>query len=119
MPASKFRKIAVPAQVAPFQDACAESFDRILGLPILNSLLLVSQLDANGHETLLTLTTSYQNIPHKLGRAPLGWVLVSPNAAATVMEDPLTPAPGVGNPDVEKFLRLKASATVTCRILVF
>lgn len=64
---------------------------------------------------MIALTTSYQNIAHGLGRAPKGWIAVSPDAAATIFQDPLAS----NNPDPTKFIRVKGSAAVNCKFWVF
>ena len=125
MPANKMRKLKLGDHEAMrLQDAVAEAIDPILALPLINSLLLVSQKDAQGNSVPLALTTSFQNIPHGLGRVPFGWVLVSPGADVRVWEDQAVATAALlaandCNPDPTFYLRLKASAAVTCRILVF
>lgn len=61
------------------------------------------------------LTTSYQDIAHGLGRAPQGWIAVSPDAAATIFQDPTVS----NNPDPTHFIRIRGSAAVNCKFWVF
>jgi len=77
--------------------------------PITNSQIIDGILTGS-----LDITTSFQNLPHGLGRAPVGWLVIAPNASATIWEDAAS-----SNPDVTKFLRVKASAAVTCKFWVF
>ncbi len=86
------------------QDQLIRAFDQVYECPILNGVLVDSTV----------LTTSFQNVNHKLGRAPRGWFVVSPNASATVWQDT-----AANNPDASKYLRVKSSATVTVKIWVF
>ncbi len=60
------------------------------------------------------ITTAFQNIAHGFGRAPSGWLPVSPDAPAIFWED--VPA---NNPDPAKFIRVKASVAVNVKFLVF
>lgn len=76
-----------------------------LGAPLLGGVLT----DA------FALTTSFQNLAHGLGRRPLGWIVVAPNADARIWEDPAAS----NNQDPTRLLRLRASAAVTCRLWVF
>lgn len=77
--------------------------------PITNAQLIDGILTSSQN-----VTTSFQNLPHGLGRAPVGWLVIAPNASATIWEDAAS-----SNPDVTKFLRVKASAAVTCKFWVF
>lgn len=87
------------------QDQTIAAVNPILSKEILNGLLTDTT----------ALTTSYQNIPHKLGRSPVGWLVISPDALATVCQDPAA----ANNPDASKYLRVKASAAVNCKFWVF
>lgn len=60
----------------------------------------------------LSLTTSAQNVSHKLGRKPRGWLVVAPSADARVWGSLVS-----GLED--RLLSLTASAAVTCRLVVF
>lgn len=86
------------------QDVLSEVLLPVTASQIVDGILTSSQ----------SVTTSFQNLPHGLGRAPVGWVVVAPNADARVWEDAAS-----SNPDVTKFLRVKASAAVTCKFWVF
>ena len=54
------------------------------------------------------------SIPHGLGRAPLGWFLVSPKSAALVWEDV-----EYAGQDRARVLRLQATVASTAPIWVF
>ena len=60
----------------------------------------------------VALTTSFQNIAHKLGKKFTGWIVVSPDADARIWQDST-------NPDSALFIRVRASAAVNCRFWVF
>jgi hypothetical protein len=75
--------------------------------PVLANLLIQGQLLQN--QQLIDGTTV---INHKLGRTPLGWFLVSPQAAATVYQAAQQPNPNLT-------LTLVSSAAVTTSIWVF
>lgn len=60
------------------------------------------------------LTTSFQNVAHKLGKKFTGWIVVAPDADARVWQD--LPS---NNPDATKFIRVRGSAAVNCRFWVF
>lgn len=64
--------------------------------------------------SLIPVTTSFQNIPHGLGRKPEGWIVVSPDADTRIWEDS-----AANNPDATKYIRVRASAAVNCRFWVF
>lgn len=59
----------------------------------------------------LSLTTSFQNVNHGLGRAPAGWIVVGKNANADVWENPLIRTGLV--------LVLRSSAAVNVDLWVF
>jgi len=86
------------------QDVLTEVLLPITNSPIIDGVLTDSQ----------SVTTSFQNLAHGLGRLPVGWVVVAPNADARVWEDS-----AANNPDPTKFIRVKASAAVTCKFWVF
>ena len=62
----------------------------------------------------LSLTTSFQNIAHGLGRTPNGWLVSNPDADVGIWSDAVA-----NNPDPAKFLRIRATAAVTCKLWVF
>lgn len=101
--------------------------DKIVGRDILDGIMPTMRVltSAAGVRTITTdqtqeltnripLTTSFQDIPHNLGRKPLGWIAVAPDADARIWEDT-----AVNNPDPTKFIRVRASATVNCSFWVF
>lgn len=100
------------------QDNFLPALNTLLAIPISKGRLIEDELDANKHPIALQITTAFKNVEHKLGRAYLGWMLIKSNANAVVFEDPAAPG-AAANPDVTKFLRLKASAAVTVKIWVF
>ena len=59
----------------------------------------------------IDLTTTAKRIEHKLGRAPLGYIIVRQNANSTVFEQSET------RKDI--FLNLQASAAVTVSLWIF
>lgn len=61
----------------------------------------------------VAITTSFQNIPHKLGRKPLGWFVVSPDADTRVWEDT------VNNPNPKLYIRVVGSAVANLKFWVF
>lgn len=63
---------------------------------------------------VVALTTSFQNLSHKLGREPIGWIIVAPDADARVWQDA-----AANNPDASLYLRARASAAVNVRFWVF
>jgi hypothetical protein len=71
----------------------------------------LSQNPLNGGSllTAISLKSGSNNVPHKLGRAPQGWFIVSPKAAVTVNET----STNTTN------LVLNASASATVSIFVF
>ncbi len=80
---------------------------------ILNSVARVLLNDGRLTDSV-ALTTSFQDVPHKLGRKPAGWFVVSPDADVRVWED----AAG-NNPDQTKFIRVKGSAAANLKFWVF
>ncbi len=102
------------------QDKLLTVINPVLRNQLLDSVIIDSEVSSAGVKSLLvSLTnTSFKNIPHKLARAYIGWFVISTNAAAVVWEDPNPPSSSA-NPDVKKFLRLKASAAVKVKLLVF
>lgn len=85
------------------QDNILRAVNQIVKIPILDGVL-TDEID---------LSTSITNVEHKLGREPLGWIVVAKDANADVWE--VT----ANNPDRARFLRLDASVTVTVRLWVF
>ena len=77
-----------------------ESLSPLSRLPLLNGTLLEA----------VSLSTSDTQVEHKLGRKPLGWLLVDIDADATVFRT------AAFN---EQFITLQSSAAVTCNIWVF
>ena len=61
----------------------------------------------------VTLSASYQDIPHRLARLPRGWILVSPAGAGAVEEDSTQTTPRAS------YLRVRSSGAMTCRFWVF
>jgi hypothetical protein len=96
------------------QDGIVPVLNALLTVPVLNSRL-VETIPYNGTEIPIVLNTTFGNIPHRLGRRARGWIVIDQNADATVWRDT---TPGA-NPDETKFLRLRASAAVTVKLLVF
>lgn len=87
-----------------FQDVVVAAVNPALANPLIDGRLT----------DVVALTTSFQNLNHLLGRAPLGWIVVAPDADARVWQDA-----AASNPDVTKYLRVKASAAVNVRFWVF
>jgi hypothetical protein len=97
------QQIERAADPARFQDSVIRTVN-----PVLLSLILQGrQLGP------LSLTTSFQNFEHGLGR-PANWIVTDIDASATVWRDSDT-----NNPDVTNYLRLRASATATVYLWVF
>lgn len=59
----------------------------------------------------VALTSSETQVPHKLNRAPNGWIIVKKNAAQDVYES--------GTDVQNRFLSLTASGTVTVSLWIF
>ena len=57
-----------------------------------------------------TIGTSDTQVPHSLGRIPSGWIVSSRNANATVWQSQTS---------TDKYLTLKASATVAVTLEIF
>ncbi len=94
-------------------DVIRAAFREISGSPLLDARLAV---DENGHHTF-ALTTSFQDIPHGLDRECQGWIVIAPDANATIWED--SPTMLASAKLRSKFIRVKASAAVNCKFLVF
>lgn len=75
--------------------------------PILANLLVQGQLLSN-----VKLNNGSTVIDHKLGRKPIGWFLVAPQAAATVFQFASQP-----NPTLQ--LTLISNAAITSSLWVF
>ncbi len=120
MASYKFKKITVKDEdLNRVQDAVSTVIDAILSIPFLDGRLVETMLDANKHEVPIVITSTPQNIPHKLGRAYRGWVTTSRNADIRIWEDPVVS--GV-NPNVDptKFIRLVGAGTdATVKLWVF
>lgn len=73
----------------------------------------IKALDSPGLRKIVikgvTLTTTTKNVPHQLGRIPVGWQVIDINALATVCRDPAVAT-------TNDTIPLKASATVTVDI---
>lgn len=90
------------------QDRLKSVINPIAALPLLN-----------GHLTdETTITTSFKNVEHKLGRQYQGWIVTQIDGDGRVYED-LTEG-AANNPDKSKFVRLRSAAgTLKCRFWVF
>ena len=77
-----------------------------------------SRHSSNGVEQPIKLSTSFVNVPHRLGRAVRGWIVIDQTTASRVFRDPL-PSSAATNPDPTLFLRLQSSATTTVKLWVF
>ncbi len=118
-PPPQFKKINVKdLDLNRVQDAVAFALNTIASIPLLDGRPVETETNAAKHELVIVLGTTPKNIAHKLGRAYRGWFIVDKNANADVWVDPAVA--GVDpNPDVTKFVRLDASATVTVKLWVF
>lgn len=84
------------------QDSWATQLDPVISNPWLQGQLL----------TGISLINGTTVVNHKLGRTPLGWTLVSPQAAATVHQ-------AVQQPNPSLTLTLVSNAAVTTSLWVF
>lgn len=100
------------------QDSFLPPINALIKIPTLDGRIIDTVTDSNGIETALILTTSFQNIPHKLGRVFRGYQIIDQDADARIWRDPASP-PLPSNVGATKFVRLRASATVTVRLWVF
>ncbi len=101
----------------PVVDRVLQQLKKVIG-PIASSPMVGARLavDEKGHHTFL-VTTSFQNIPHGLDREVTGWIAVSPDALGFVWEDGPTM---LASAELrKKFIRVRASAAVNCKFLVF
>lgn len=104
MALSRFRPLRTSdAELLAIQKSLQEALDPLSSNQFLDSILLDE----------VALTTSFQNIPHKLGRKYVGWVVVGKDADARVWNDT------AANTEAESFVRLRASASVNVRLYVF
>lgn len=97
MEISKIKKTHSNKEEKKFQDS-VEYYLNQINAPFLR-----------GVEITATLTTSAQNISHKLGRKPRGWFVISINANSNVYS----------TASDDRFLSLTASATCTVKLWVF
>lgn len=97
-----FKKVAGgDPNFSKLQERLQDFFAPLLINPTLDGTLL----------TNVQLTTAETNVGHKLGRKPIGWIIVRKNANAEVWEpSSLYPA---------SFIQLQASANVTIDLWVF
>jgi hypothetical protein len=65
------------------QDAILAPLNALIMNPILNGRLVETMTDANGHEQPIVIRSAagYTKVPHKLGRRPRGWFIISPTSA--------------------------------------
>lgn len=97
-----YKKVASTTEdVSRLQDKLQEFFQPIVANPLLDGALL----------TGVKLTTAVSQVPHGLGRPPLGYIVTAQNANATVWR-PSNSLPST-------FLDLQASAAVTVDLWVF
>ena len=95
-----FKKIAQQDYTSTkLQDNTEQFNNQLSNVPFLNGNRL----------TGIVVTTSEISIPHKLGRMPLGYIIIKQNASAIIWYTLID----------EKFLRLDSSATVTIDLWVF
>lgn len=79
-------------------------FEEIQAKQIIDGLLL---------QTVALTTGVVNNIPHKLGRNAIGYMIVNRSADCRIWDDQLT------NTEKELYLKLRTSANVTVDIWVF
>lgn len=108
-----FRRISTDTpDLDRVQDSVSQTLDAVAAEPILNNTLVSTM--ASGQRTVqLQIGTTFQNVAHGLGRAPLGWIVVRRDADTNIWEDP------AGNTNAKLFLRLSASVAVNVTLLVF
>lgn len=94
------REVLEEQHLQRVQDNVSRSLD-VLSRQVLAEHSLVDALPVGTSET---------RVPHLLGRKPMGWLLVSPQADARVWESA---------PADSRFLYLTASAVLSTRLLVF
>ena len=85
---------------------------RQLNTTILDGILL-EKIPSGGNQIEIVIGTSTTLVPHGLGRKIQGWQVVDTLADARIWRDPASTA------DLEKFLPLIASASVTIKLWVF
>jgi hypothetical protein len=102
LPAFRYVRSANPDTEAVQQNV-RDAFRGIFAASILDGQLLED----------VTLTTSFADIAHGLGRTPRGCIPARLSDLATIAED----VPG--NPDPSALIRLKASVAVTVSLWVF
>jgi hypothetical protein len=88
-------------EVWAVQDRLLVTLGALGKVPLLDGVLLKS----------VSLTTSFQNFAHTLGRTPVGWLVVGKNANSDVWETPTARN--------ERFLNLRGSAAVLADLWVF
>lgn len=97
-----YKKVASPnEELNRVQDKLQEFFQPITANPLLDGTLLTS----------VTISTTLTQVPHRLGRPPLGYIIVAQNSNATIWQ------PSKSLPST--FLDLQASATTVADIWVF
>lgn len=89
--------------ISRIQSNITQTFNSILNKKILDGQLLED----------IDLTTSFQNIEHKLNRAVIGYIVVKRNADSRVWDNE------ANNTKKELFLTLKANVSVTVSLWIF
>lgn len=90
------------AELQQLQDNVYEVVRPWEGVPMLSGLLL--------QDVVLGATAT--DVPHGLGRRPVGWFIVRRNGTAIVYEPSVSAIP-------DRFLKLQATATIVCTLWVF
>lgn len=100
---------------AQLQDGLNQFTEQLTDTPFLKGRML-TVTDATGKETTnIPLTTTQQSIPHKLGKAPLGYIITFQDANAVIYSATL---PKISD-DTKDFIKFQSSANVTANIWVF
>lgn len=99
------------AEVQNLQDNVFK-YVKQLNTTVLDGILL-EQITSSGNQVNIVVGTSTTLIPHGLGRKIQGWQVVDTLADARIWRDSTSTA------DLDRFLPLRASASVTIKLWVF
>lgn len=102
-----------PAYNVNLQDSDLKASVQRLGDSLMKGLNGITQIEILSGNLLtdISLGTAATRVPHKLGRKPLGYIVVRRNAASTVYDQVES--------QEEIFLNLAASASVQVSLWVF